>query len=448
VTFLPTRLKEAREASGLTQEQLAAGARLSPETIRRAEGGQRISIANARKICETLKSSVDHLTGTAVRQPAEALQEFSRSLIADAVSENLRSAHAIRISIKTLFSDDDGFHDRFEAIQRKLFPTLAEAAVSRLNELTALFRINAIENELRSHTFQFTIDKSIVEEARLKREDADIVYDFFSTHINTVSKAVDSILYGLRDFTHGPTSKVEEGRKAAGQSVMLQVETLFNRVDYAFVAGQHIFSALGLEFNPLRARGLEAAPPELIARHEALIEKKQKYLDEMRRLADKSLDEFAAIERMLDINDADKPNEVIGKATFLRNVGRIEDAVRAFHRYGELFETDDPNAFKYAYLGKAFSQSIKRLGVSGGIYVYEVREGGPEFDAGLQVGDIIVSIASRPVPDMMALTAVYADLDGRDEKFDLLRYENVSGAFVPVSGTLKINAILRGVCRI
>ncbi len=104
------------------------------------------------------------------------------------------------------------------------------------------------------------------------------------------------------------------------------------------------------------------------------------------------------VDQALRIKPDDPWNVVVGKARSLRDLGRLEDAARAYASYAEMFAGTDPTADRFSRTAQLFTRSLDHLGVKGGVYVYAVRDGGGRR-AGLLEGDVIVACGDRPVMD-------------------------------------------------
>lgn len=76
------RLREAREAAGLTKSELATTVGLTTATITRLESGERHpSLGGLVKLCDALDVTADHLLGRDAAVPAD-LPDSTRRLLA------------------------------------------------------------------------------------------------------------------------------------------------------------------------------------------------------------------------------------------------------------------------------------------------------------------------------------------------------------------------------
>ena len=109
--------------------------------------------------------------------------------------------------------------------------------------------------------------------------------------------------------------------------------------------------------------------------------------------------------KLLEIKPTDSWQQVIGKAVTYRQLGRIDEAISSFARYGEMFEESDPTAKQYSVVAQKFTRQMKSLDVKGGVYIYEIIAGGSAEQEGLAVGDIIISYNNQRIVNMKEFKA-------------------------------------------
>jgi tetratricopeptide (TPR) repeat protein len=130
-------------------------------------------------------------------------------------------------------------------------------------------------------------------------------------------------------------------------------------------------------------------------------------------LLDRKFQEYADLNKLLEIHPTDTQAEVVGKAVSLRQFGRIEEAIEAYSKYGRMFPDAEPPTRQYVATAQAFTRQIAELDVIGGIYIYQVFAGQLVQQAGIIVGDIITHCDRKPItnPNEMAaaLTAIADD---------------------------------------
>ena len=153
-------------------------------------------------------------------------------------------------------------------------------------------------------------------------------------------------------------------------------------------------------------------------------------------LLDAMLDEYRQISEQVKILPSDTWAVVVGKARALRELGRIGEAAAAFGRYAEMFASTDPGAVPYARTAQEFTTQLKALGVTGGVYLFAVTEGGTAARAGLRAGDIVVSYAGTPTPGSGEMAEILSRFTAADSvRIDYLRREP-TGEFTP--GTVSL----------
>lgn len=130
-------------------------------------------------------------------------------------------------------------------------------------------------------------------------------------------------------------------------------------------------------------------------------------------LLDRKFQEYADLNKLLEIHPTDTQAEVVGKAVVLRQFDRIEEAIDAYDKYGKMFPDAEPPTRQYVATAKAFTRQIAELDAIGGIYIYQVSAGELAQQAGIIVGDIITDCDRKPItnPNEMAavLTAIADD---------------------------------------
>ncbi len=97
--------------------------------------------------------------------------------------------------------------------------------------------------------------------------------------------------------------------------------------------------------------------------------------------------------------------EVLGKARAMRQLGYQAEAIELFAKYGDLFSRTDPTARTFSEIAQQFTRQAERLGVAGGMYIYEVVPDSPAAKAGLRAGDILVGLGPEAVTEQKELDA-------------------------------------------
>jgi predicted metalloprotease with PDZ domain len=81
------------------------------------------------------------------------------------------------------------------------------------------------------------------------------------------------------------------------------------------------------------------------------------------------------------------------------------EAIELFAKYGDLFSAEDPTARRFSEIAQQFTRQAERLGVAGGMYIYEVVPNSPAAKAGLRPGDILVGLGPEAVTEQKQLDA-------------------------------------------
>lgn len=108
--------------------------------------------------------------------------------------------------------------------------------------------------------------------------------------------------------------------------------------------------------------------------------------------------------KLLAIQPTDPWNVVVGKAISSRQLGRIDEAIAAFARYGEMFRTD-PTAAQYSRIAQELTRQMRSLNLKGGVYIHQIAAGGSAAQKGLAVGDIVISYNGQPISNMPEFVA-------------------------------------------
>ncbi len=120
----------------------------------------------------------------------------------------------------------------------------------------------------------------------------------------------------------------------------------------------------------------------------------------------------AKLDDLWTVEPDDSWQVVVGKAINARKVGRITDSVRLFDTYATMFGKDDPTATLYAKIAKSFTTQAERLGVRGGLYIYEVKPDGAASKLGVRVGDIVIQYNGHTTPDQPAFIQIQQAIKG------------------------------------
>ena len=239
--------------------------------------------------------------------------------------------------------------------------------------------------------------------------DPSAVRAFYDALTTVVQKAEDL----LELVAHSPSS---DGSTVNGRQLSIQRDSVRATSTYAYLTGLRLLIGLGvtdessvkaqlarlqqLEPNYVpKATDLEQLMDHAVQQMAYAVHAKAAVFEEMQPLPDqrlKQLCEFA--DDALRIKPDDPWNVVVGKARSLRGFGRAEEAVKAYAEYAEMFAATDPTAERYSRTAQSFTRALGHLQTEGGLFIYEVRNGGGR-GAGLLDGDIIITYDGRKVVD-------------------------------------------------
>jgi hypothetical protein len=384
----------------------------------------------------------------------------AKRVATDSILTNLSAIDA-RLSYIHTALQDDTFETELKAINDKLAPSAAQQLTGGYRQLVNQERISSLRLTMNSRPLKQGVDVTLLSTLREAHVDESRLKKFFDEQIPEVEQATEMLYRVLTEpgFTAANPSLGE--RAYAARRLAIQRKSLEIQSTYALLDGLDALHALGRqpdEVNVRLASLQNLTPRNLITqqeiaelrtqtknRQEHMVEEKKQLLSEAGELLKEGTAALRAVENQLAIQPTDTWQAVVGKARSLRDFGRISDAVRAFDKYGQMFKDTDPTAMQYAETAKAFTQSIGRLDVTGGCYVFEVRANTPEAAAGFQVGDILIQLAGQPIPGMAELTKVYSEIKEEQVPLLLLRLNRTTGQFEHVNTTLRMGAIIRGV---
>jgi chaperonin cofactor prefoldin len=323
----------------------------------------------------------------------------------------------------------DASEERVKQIRASIAPKLAAANASSFDRFTAEARVASLRAALNSAPLYTNYSQSLVKGLVDKGAEAEVVTAFYA-RLGEAADAAESLLRQMSDSAArlgqtGPSS--EEARAVDRQIVDVSARSLWVRSTLAYLAGLRLLSRFRTHLLPVASVRLamlhnlepkalmseeEAIPvmQTLVDQWTALLQEKSRLLETQQQLYEKSLQEFEALTHKTDIMPTDPWYVVVGKARTLRQFGRIAEAVAAYARYADLFSASDPTAKQFSHIACQFTMQIEELGVTGGLYAYEINSGSVAEQAGIRVGDILVSYAAHATPEqenlMDALKAV------------------------------------------
>ncbi|MEM7326357.1 MAG: PDZ domain-containing protein [Actinomycetota bacterium] len=326
-----------------------------------------------------------------------------------------RAASALdgRLVLVDAALESDDYAERLDAIREQVAPgaaddlsdaydtLLAESLVSDLRSMLADEPLPSLDPQFASTL----VDGSAVSEAS---------FLLLLDQLDEAEGAIDLLLADLDKLAEEETDcNAEAWFSYREQAVALSRRWLENRSSFAYYAAQQVMAAVDpsatqtvepfTELLVLRPVGISsgselgATLTEIDEVSEQLTKDLQDHLTTGRALNDSDLDCLASINDDLVVNDDDTWDQVVWKAISLRDLGRYQDAVAAFIRYGELFSPTDQTAAAYAETAVQFTE---RIAVGGSptkaVYVFAVEPDSPS-DGLVKESDIIVRINDRDI---------------------------------------------------
>ncbi len=117
-------------------------------------------------------------------------------------------------------------------------------------------------------------------------------------------------------------------------------------------------------------------------------------------------------------------SRMLDEARRLRYLGKISESLAVYSRYRDQFKDTYPSTTRYVETVQAFTLQSVALGVSGGVYIYEIVSGGLADRAGLVVGDVIFGYGGLKVNSSKSYVDSWGKIVmGADVRVDYLRMD-------------------------
>ncbi|HEX6039053.1 DUF4062 domain-containing protein [Longimicrobium sp.] len=353
--------------------------------------------------------------GGAGAPPAPRDLERATRLIVNEVLSDLAALDA-RLGQVLTATRPDAFNERMRTARGALAPSVADAALSGYRRLIAEQRIGSLRQALNATLLRTEFGAPLLKLLADSEADVQPVRVFYD-QLAEVQWATEALMTALGEAARN--GEGDAGDQAQAR-VGLAIETLEARSESAHLAGLVLLRAIGASGGEVEHRlaGLTHLRPaallpaeevsrrmdESLRRQTALARRREQLLANATHLRDEAARAYEALEEDLEVRPTDTWSQVVGKAVSLRQLGRVADAVAAFARYGEMFRATDPAAADYARVAQAFTLAMGRLGVSGGMYVYQLGETSAGHGAGLAVGDVVIEYNGRRVSGSREMT--------------------------------------------
>jgi hypothetical protein len=339
--------------------------------------------------------------------------EQAKSLIAEEVFTNISNMDTRLSYVGTALEDDD-FDQRLRDVRNQVAPSANDIFDSGYNRLMRQQEISSLRGAFASRPL-YEVREPLIQVLLEGNADAERVRAFYSS-LAEVQDVSESLLQEL-----SPAA----AQTSTDLSVKLAITRLLNRSEIAYLSGLMVLDSLKIPLPSAQERlsSLQHLEPrQLISKGEAtqllatqlkdaerLVAERAAIVEEAKDLQDTALDKYAKLNEKLVIQTSDPWNVVVGKAVSLRQLGRTTEAVAAFSRYADMFSGKDPTAKQYSRTAQQFTIQLDTLDISGGVYLYEVVQGGVADRSGLKVGDIIIGYGDKIIANMNDITMALRD---------------------------------------
>ncbi len=364
----------------------------------------------------TIANEVTIYTGDSPEVKKKKIEQ-AKNIIAVEIFTNIHNIDA-RLGLVETALKDDNFEQNLRDVRNKVAPSLNEIFDSGYGVLINQQTISSLRagfnglplNEVRSPLIQVLIDGNA---------DAKTV-QAFSSSLTEVQYVSESLFNDLSTTQETSTKMAQSSKKLSiaaynKKSIKLDVARLKNRSQIAYLRGLIVLDSLKITLSNAQEslsslKHLE--PRQLVTKEEAIqllttkvkegeriLAERTILLAEIKNLRDAALDEYAKLEAAV-IQPSDPWNVVSGKAIALRQLGRTTESVAAFSRYADMFSEKDSTAKQYSRTAQQFTTQLHSLHVDGGVYIYEVVQGGVAESNGIKVGDIIIQYGDKAIANM------------------------------------------------
>ncbi|MBW1834347.1 MAG: PDZ domain-containing protein [Deltaproteobacteria bacterium] len=342
----------------------------------------------------------------------------ARQLVDSEVLANISNIDNRLGYVKEALEPDD-FAKELNKVREKIAPSIKKQFATGYNQLIAEQQITSLRQAMNSSPLRIEFGQSLIQNLKESGIDPVKVNKFYD-QLAEVQRATESLFDTL---SYVASTSVQDDKKQSdynNRRINLAFNILKNRSVIAYVQGLQILKDLKDNYkyipdnaiNKLKLlKNLE--PIQLINDAQAntlldrLVDQSEKFglekaalLEEGKQLRNAKLEQYKEINELLKIKSTDSWSEVVGKAISLRQLGRITEAVAAFSRYGEMFSKTDPTAYHYSTIAQKFTIQLGMLSLEGGIYIYHIDKGSKARQAGLKVGDILVSYWEKDISNM------------------------------------------------
>lgn len=363
----------------------------------------------------------------------DQIQQAKKAVIGEILT-NISSLDE-RLGFFQQILEPDTFARQLDEVRQKLVPALRRNFAVGYNRLIMEQKIASLHHMMNSSPLPTASGRSLLENLRDSGMDTETFRKFYD-QLAEVERVTEDFLDTLKYI--GKMGEEPTALQAEYSNRKLQVAarniSIESQVAYFYALAILRDANTGPHAVPLpdsAATTLKALehlqPKELIDQKQTavllseLMEQKSQVITEKtallflaEQLNQEKLRNFKELDKRLKINPTDTWNEVVGKAISLRQFGRTAEAVAAFSRYGDMFAATDSTAKRYAHTAQQFTTQLDILGISGGVYIFEIKPGGTAEQAGLEVGDIIIEYNNHIITDMSVFVEAAKSVQAAD----------------------------------
>ncbi len=376
--------------------------------------------------------------------------EAAKQLIVEEILTNIANLDA-RLGFVGNALADDHFDEQLQKVRDQVAPSFSQSFASGYRRLMRQNEVSSLRGAFASRPL-YEVREALIQVLIEGKADAERVRAFYNslTEVQDVSESLFQELSSIAARTSTNPKVIAHHEKR----IKLAVKRLINRSEIAHLSGLMVLDSLKIPLPNAQDRlgALQyLSPRQIVSTREAtqllakqlqeseqLLAERVAIVEEAKTIRDSALNEYEKLNEQLVIKPSDPWNVVLGKAVSLRQLGRTTEAIAAFSRYGEMFAEKDPTAKQYTRTAQQFTLQLGNFGVNGGVYLYEIVNGGAAEHGGLKAGDIILGYGGKTIANMDDITMALRDaIPGNSIRLTYLRISN-AGTFQ--RQTVTINA--------
>ncbi len=344
----------------------------------------------------------------------------AKKIIANEILTNLADVDAWLNFVSAALSNRGNETDQQIAeLRSTVMPTLAADVASGYERLMAQQAVASLRQAFNSRPLNLEFSEPLIQVLLDSGADPSRIR-FFYDQLRQVQDGAESLLIVLEKFAQ-KKSPDNQAVEYYNKYIDLQIAVLRNQAAIAYLAGLSGLNSLD-EARPADAaaqlslftqlkpnqliedKEVDALLTQQLKEAERLATERAALITQSQGLLNESLEEYQNVNEELPIQPADTWDVVVDKAIKLRQLGQISEAVASFSRYADMFAATDPTAKQYSRTAQQFTLQLEKLGVTGGVYIFEVNPGSSAAQANLSVGDIIIEFDGKTISSMSEMT--------------------------------------------